>query len=403
MTGRKRGFTLVELLVVIAIIGVLVALLLPAIQAAREAARRSKCTNNMKQFGIALQTYHDALKTFPPGSCTAADFDSNKAYSSMHTMLLPYFEEEGLKSLINSKTDWEHQTHIQDPTKLSGANYFCTIPATVIPVFNCPSADGENPKEDKLLTNVFLIGVSGSYKQGQLYGTTNYILCKGLYDGWTKNPSKVPKQLRGLFDVNWAVPIRKITDGTSKTIALGEGADGSAWDITGMSSSQITTVSSRYQPANATNVGLPYKPWAPWICGQVVFQSINDAVKLWETGAYASTIEPINKNPVTQAISANKDEGGSTTVSLPQEVPGQAYRGGPGAGIAGNGQRDGWTVNTGGYGAGCSPNFRSDHSGGAMFLFADGSVHFLNDDIDPTTYQKLSTIAGDEVVDLPPE
>lgn len=397
MTGRKRGFTLVELLVVIAIIGVLVALLLPAIQAAREAARRSKCQNNIKQFGIALQTYHDALKTFPPGSCTAKNFDDNKAFSSVHTMLLPYFEEEGLKSLINPKTDWEHQNHIIDPAR--GPN-FASIPATVIPVFNCPSSDGENPKEDKLLTAIFLVGVTGSYKDGQLYGTTQYIVSKGLYDGWTKNPQKVPKQLRGLFDVNWAVPIRKISDGTSKTIAMGEGADGSAWDITGMKSSEIGDINARYRAVAKTNQGLPYKPWCPWICGQVVFKSVNDAVDLFETGGYASTIEPINKNPVTQNISSNADDG-SNTVSLSQEDPtsGQPYRGGPGAGIA-NPNGVAWSVSIA---SGCSANFRSDHSGGAMFLFADGSVHFLNEDISPTIYQQLSTIAGEEVVDVPGE
>jgi len=402
MTGRKRGFTLVELLVVIAIIGVLVALLLPAIQAAREAARRSKCTNNMKQFGIALQTYHDSLKTFPPGGCmpVKSEMRSNDLFSSLHTMLLPYFEEEGLKSLINPKTDWQHQNSIIDPTK--GPN-FAVVPATVIPVFNCPSSDGENPHEDKQLTSVFLLGVSGSYKNGQLYGTTHYILSKGLYDGWTKYGQKVPKQLRGMFDINWAVPIRKITDGTSKTIAMGEGADGSNWEITGMQFGQISDITQRYKPVAVTNQGLPYKPWCPWICGQVAFADVvNTSVALYESGPYASTIEPINKNPVTNTIACNSETAGvEKSLSLPQEQPNQPYRGGPGSGIANPNGSAWFDSNNGGGSGGCTSNFRSDHSGGAMFLFVDGSVHFLNEDISPTLYQQLSTIAGEEVVDVP--
>src|SRR5262249_41622874 len=127
---RHSGFTLVELLVVIAIIGVLVALLLPAIQAAREAARRSSCTNNLKQFGLALHNYHDTLKVFPPGgivktSPTTRNFPSSSVYVSVHAMLLPFFEEANLKNLYDNNRPWQ----LQRPD----------VAATAVPVFVCPS------------------------------------------------------------------------------------------------------------------------------------------------------------------------------------------------------------------------------------------------------------------------
>src|SRR6476659_8350371 len=129
MADKRKAFTLVELLVVIAIIGVLVALLLPAIQAAREAARRSSCTNNLKQFGIALHNYHDTLKTFPAGGCsTLPPASLDDIYSGSHALLLPYFEEKSLANLYDNKKPWMRQ----DPK----------VPATVIPVFFCPSCGG---------------------------------------------------------------------------------------------------------------------------------------------------------------------------------------------------------------------------------------------------------------------
>src|SRR5574344_2087970 len=92
----KKGFTLVELLVVIAIIGILIGLLLPAVQAAREAARRMSCSNNIRQIGLAMHNYHDALKTFPPGKITdpQADFSDKGNYFGWAALLLPFCEQQ---------------------------------------------------------------------------------------------------------------------------------------------------------------------------------------------------------------------------------------------------------------------------------------------------------------------
>ncbi|MCA9067093.1 MAG: DUF1559 domain-containing protein, partial [Planctomycetaceae bacterium] len=108
----KRGFTLIELLVVIAIIAILIALLLPAVQQAREAARRTQCKNNMKQFGLAMHNYHEAHSTFPLG--TSVNFSTSSGggnfISNGIVMMLPYFDQTNLSNLYNQTIAWENQS-----------------------------------------------------------------------------------------------------------------------------------------------------------------------------------------------------------------------------------------------------------------------------------------------------
>src|SRR4028118_1540239 len=92
MKSRRRGFSAMDLIVVIAVIAILIALLLPAIQKAREAARRAQCQNNLKQLGLAMHNYHDVSMTFPPGHVSPPG-DKLARYMSAHTMILPFVEQ----------------------------------------------------------------------------------------------------------------------------------------------------------------------------------------------------------------------------------------------------------------------------------------------------------------------
>jgi len=190
------GFTLVELLVVIAIIGVLVALLLPAVQSAREAARRMSCSNNLKQLGLAVQNYHDTFKQFPSGCSNAALFGP-----SAHVFLLPFIEQQNIFDLY-------------DPADTSGAGTAVTndIPAKFRPkVFVCPSEP--NKRTDTVL------------------GWTNYHTNFGTWVGTGS------KRWDGLFGPNFAaggaaaapaIRFASITDGTSHTAAFAEVCNGPA-------------------------------------------------------------------------------------------------------------------------------------------------------------------------------
>lgn len=193
---QERGFTLVELLVVIAIIGILVALLLPAVQAAREAARRSQCTNNLKQLGLAFHNYHDVYKAFPAYQYpnTPETWSSWRGHGPL-TMILPYIEQSALFEQMDFRFEWDNNdssADTQPPT-----NHW--ISQQKIQAFLCPS---DMPYPD---TN---------------YGGNNYMVSGGSRRDFYSGGGPVPAS--GVFVRRRGTNMAEITDGTSNVVMLSE-------------------------------------------------------------------------------------------------------------------------------------------------------------------------------------
>ncbi|MBN1911126.1 MAG: DUF1559 domain-containing protein [Pirellulales bacterium] len=201
---RKNGFTLVELLVVIAIIGILIALLLPAVQAAREAARRMTCTNNLKQVGLGLQLHHDANKRLPAGWISYKSMTDHSAQAggvpgwAWTTMILQHMEQ---KALVEEMMDLE--LPVTDAKNLAAIE-------TPLTGLRCPSDTGGKTFNDSA---------------GHALSTSNYI---GVY-GPAASPSAfetalntAPAQGEGVFGQNKQVRFRDVRDGLSQTFFVGE-------------------------------------------------------------------------------------------------------------------------------------------------------------------------------------
>ena len=318
----RRAFTLIELLVVIAIIAVLVALLLPAVQQAREAARRSQCKNNLKQYGLALANYHDVYNLFPIGSDGAKDwwFGGGATYLSWQARILPQIDQAPMYNQINMNMNNAYNTVLADGKVMQ---------AHVVPYALCPS-------DSHMLQNPLWAQVAQTNYCGSM-GSQGNNSTNGSCNQWQQfalmlNPNNAdtfdPTQVSGMFCRDGApIGIFHVSDGTSNTIFVGEvlpacndHASAGMWQMNGMGDAHSSTI----VPINTTNT-----------CNYVT--GIN-----WGQVTNTLCTDPANWN---------------------------------------------W-----------SWGFRSMHVGGAQFLFVDGSVHFLSQNINMQTYQRLGGKADGLVV-----
>ncbi len=328
---RRRGFTLIELLVVIAIIAVLIALLLPAVQAAREAARRLQCTNNMKQLGLAFQNYHDARGSFPTG------YNSYNVWGPL-VMMLPYIEQSNLFNGLNFSLPYNANGAAN--RSVGGVNTSITF--ATINAFLCPS------DPDRL-----------SSAESHL----NYVCCMGS-DVYGNNAQS---QWNGVFvspSAGRPSTLASLTDGTSNTIGASErvkgiGANSSTFDGLRPSSSFASNMAST---VNASGVS----PQA------------------------AYTACKNTRGPSSSAFASGGDPlGGYWTDAEPsQEMYNHVMT--PNL----------WScsTNTTNYN-GVASSASSRHSGGVNATMMDGSVKFIKDSVNPTTWWALGTKGGSEVVD----
>ncbi|MDP6721385.1 MAG: DUF1559 domain-containing protein [Pirellulaceae bacterium] len=223
---RTGGFTLVELLVVIAIIGILVALLLPAVQAAREAARRMSCSNNMKQIGLAMHNYHDTYKTFPYGE-GAPPVSGRRWYGpNWRIAILPFIEQAPMYDQLSFGTGANFTFDACRPGFRGRANRM--LEGYTVPVYRCPSSslpiNGTNVSPSPTNNNrhnaqlIDYVGVQGSAPTGNRNNGAfpTYGACSRQtgYGGiYCQNGTLVP---------NTVVKFADITDGSSSTLIVAE-------------------------------------------------------------------------------------------------------------------------------------------------------------------------------------
>ncbi|MBA2114803.1 DUF1559 domain-containing protein [Bremerella alba] len=199
---KLRGFTLVELLVVIAIIGVLIALLLPAVQQAREAARRMSCSNKLKQIGLAIHNYHDTHTAFPIGVTSFTGYGSSDNLPIWSVAILPFLEQSALYEQVKAET----------------SNFSAQVP-------NGTSTNAGGQAVDAYMCPSDILGDINTFRSNM--GKSNYMGCGGsmVYansENFVPNGNYDPQNYNGIFCYDESRQFRDIIDGTSNTILAGE-------------------------------------------------------------------------------------------------------------------------------------------------------------------------------------
>jgi len=298
----SSGFTLVELLVVIAIIGILVALLLPAIQAAREAARRTQCNNNLKQIGVALHNYHDTNKVFPAGYINRNP--TGDPDWGWPVFIMPFMEMDALYQQLDVG-----KTQLVQFYNLAATTQQMELLQTPIPAYRCPSDTG------KPLNNLCRFGALNPAPFS--IATANYVASAGGLTTPTAPYNAVDS--KGLFYGNSWRSIRDILDGTSSTIAVGErGAThlGAVWAGAGQKSTYGNEATARtlgrggfllnfdhVWAGHPENLGKGFASYHP---GGVLFLMADTSVRFFSQ----------NTNTAVMAAVSLRDDG--EAVTLPQ-------------------------------------------------------------------------------------
>lgn len=351
MKRVSKGFTLVELLVVIAIIGILVGLLLPAVQAAREAARRMQCSNNMKQLGLAVHNYESAFKTcgrLATRGATTWGQDSSWNGFSPHCGILPYIEQGALFTQIyfldttNDDSRYPHYVY-RPPTWSPMRNRVApgtTMPigvigGTRIPSFQCPS--------------------DSAYADREWSGNNNYGWSSGSTGGWNGSAG----ERNGFYDRFKDTAFADIKDGLSNTIMIAEFVKGDADNGRFTRAGDFATVARS---------GQPFGFWTQAQLDAYALATASGAGQNSEAGNF--WMAPGHYNTAINTLAPPNWRGNSASWDT---------------GCMGcQGDHDG-----------VFPS-RSNHTGGSMHTMGDGSVQFISSSTDIVTYQALgSATRGD--------